>query len=94
MAGCLSVCSNAAKTLAAATGKPLVGVHHMVCFTLYETCQSLTFEFHVLASSRSNTIPDDTGHHLSFPHPVNLWRTHTTLTGAITEVVPDFGDHT
>jgi N6-L-threonylcarbamoyladenine synthase len=29
--GCLSVGSNAAKTLAAALNKPLVGVHHMVC---------------------------------------------------------------
>ncbi|KAF5322802.1 hypothetical protein D9619_001392 [Psilocybe cf. subviscida] len=29
MPGCLSVGMNAAKTLAAATGKPLVGVHHM-----------------------------------------------------------------
>jgi N6-L-threonylcarbamoyladenine synthase len=28
--GCLSVCLNAAKTLAAANNKPLVGVHHMV----------------------------------------------------------------
>lgn len=28
--GCLSVGSNAAKTLAAALNKPLVGVHHMV----------------------------------------------------------------
>lgn len=30
MRGCLSVASNAAKALAAALGKPLVGVHHMV----------------------------------------------------------------
>ena len=30
MSGCLSVCANAAKTLAAALQKPLVGVHHMV----------------------------------------------------------------
>jgi tRNA A37 threonylcarbamoyltransferase TsaD len=30
MSGCLSVCSNAAKTLASALKKPLVGVHHMV----------------------------------------------------------------
>ena len=30
MAGCLGVCSNAAKTLAAALNKPLVGVNHMV----------------------------------------------------------------
>lgn len=29
--GCLSVGSNAAKTLAAALNKPIVGVHHMVC---------------------------------------------------------------
>lgn len=30
MYGCLSVCLGAAKALAAATGKPLLGVHHMV----------------------------------------------------------------
>jgi hypothetical protein len=30
MPGCLSVGMNAAKTLAAAMGKPLVGVNHMV----------------------------------------------------------------
>jgi tRNA A37 threonylcarbamoyltransferase TsaD len=30
MPGCLSVGMNAAKTLAAALKKPLVGVHHMV----------------------------------------------------------------
>ena len=30
--GCLSVGSNAAKSLAAALGKPLVGVHHMACY--------------------------------------------------------------
>ena len=30
--GCLSVGSNAAKSLAAALGKPLVGVHHMASY--------------------------------------------------------------
>lgn len=30
MYGCLSVCAGAAKALAAASGKPLLGVHHMV----------------------------------------------------------------
>lgn len=30
MPGCLSVCNASAKALAAATGKPLLGVHHMV----------------------------------------------------------------
>lgn len=34
MYGCLSVCSGAAKALAAATGKPLIGVHHMVRLSL------------------------------------------------------------
>lgn len=29
MYGCLSVCGGAAKALAAATGLPLLGVHHM-----------------------------------------------------------------
>ena len=32
--GCLSVGSNAAKSLAAALNKPLVGVHHMVSITM------------------------------------------------------------
>ncbi|KZT04628.1 glycoprotease [Laetiporus sulphureus 93-53] len=32
--GCLSVCSNASKTLAAALNKPLVGVHHMQAHAL------------------------------------------------------------
>ncbi|EJD52697.1 peptidase M22, glycoprotease [Auricularia subglabra TFB-10046 SS5] len=34
MPGCLSVCMNAAKTLAAAHNKPLVGVHHMQAHAL------------------------------------------------------------
>ncbi|KAI0780293.1 glycoprotease [Fomes fomentarius] len=34
MPGCLSVCGNAARTLAAATNKPLVGVHHMQAHAL------------------------------------------------------------
>ncbi|KAJ3490902.1 hypothetical protein NLI96_g1082 [Meripilus lineatus] len=34
MAGCLAVCSNAARTLAAALNKPLVGVHHMQAHAL------------------------------------------------------------
>jgi N6-L-threonylcarbamoyladenine synthase len=39
MAGCLSVGSNAAKNIAAALNKPLVGVHHMVgCMIASELC--------------------------------------------------------
>ncbi|GAA5994132.1 hypothetical protein JCM11641_003832 [Rhodosporidiobolus odoratus] len=34
MYGCLSVCAGAAKALAAATGKPLLGVHHMQAHAL------------------------------------------------------------
>lgn len=30
MYGCLSVCAASAKAIAAVTGKPLIGVHHMV----------------------------------------------------------------
>jgi tRNA A37 threonylcarbamoyltransferase TsaD len=30
MGGCLAASNNAAKSLAAALGKPIVGVHHMV----------------------------------------------------------------
>ena len=43
--GCLSVGSNAAKSLAAALGKPLVGVHHMAS-GFVDSCTS----FHVLFS--------------------------------------------
>jgi N6-L-threonylcarbamoyladenine synthase len=34
MFGCLAVCATAARSLAAATGKPLVGVHHMQAHAL------------------------------------------------------------
>ena len=39
--GCLSVCGNAARTLAAALNKPLVGVHHMVRLTFCVVILSL-----------------------------------------------------
>ena len=34
MPGCLSVCGNAARALAAVSGKPLFGIHHMVSHVL------------------------------------------------------------
>lgn len=34
MFGCLSVCTTSARALAAAAGKPLVGVHHMQAHAL------------------------------------------------------------
>lgn len=52
--GCLSVGSNAAKTLAAALGKPLVGVHHMVRFL---THSFLFFSLHTLLSKRTHSRP-------------------------------------
>jgi N6-L-threonylcarbamoyladenine synthase len=45
--GCLSVGSNAAKNIASALNKPLVGVHHMVCL------RSLPFLHHA-PDSRAN----------------------------------------
>lgn len=94
MGGCLSVCSNAAKTLAAATNKPLVGVHHMVRPTIYKLRSSQRFEFQVLASPRSDTIPNDTRYLISFSYSVNLWRTHPPLARTIADVVPNFSNHT
>ncbi len=31
MKGCLTICSTAAKAIGAISGKPVIGVHHMVC---------------------------------------------------------------
>lgn len=42
MPGCLSVGMNAAKTLAAALNKPIVGVHHMVRYTCILVAYPLT----------------------------------------------------
>ena len=94
MAGCLSVCSNAAKTLAAATDKPLVGVHHMVRSALSKIRETRRFEFHALASPRSDTIPDDSRHRVSFPYSVGLWRAHPPLARTIADIVSNSGDHT
>jgi N6-L-threonylcarbamoyladenine synthase len=45
MTGCLGVGSSAAKTLAAALQKPLVGVHHMVPpFPSFRVCRKFTIE--------------------------------------------------
>lgn len=72
--GCLSVSSNAAKTLAAALNKPLVGVHHMVSspadfFTdlmyLASTCTYTPFDYRSLFSTD-----------LPLPHFAHLRRTH------------------
>jgi tRNA A37 threonylcarbamoyltransferase TsaD len=44
MYGCLSVGVHAARAIAASAGKPLVGIHHMVCLPsmLFETVPNLT----------------------------------------------------
>ncbi|KAK0193506.1 glycoprotease [Armillaria mellea] len=58
---CLSVACNAAKTLAAVTGKPLVGVHHMIHLlisgghTLLLLANSVD-SFRILATTRDESI--------------------------------------
>ncbi|KDQ10113.1 hypothetical protein BOTBODRAFT_116291 [Botryobasidium botryosum FD-172 SS1] len=57
--GCLSVGSNAAKTLAAALGKPLIGVHHMHAHALTPqlTCEAPpAFPFLTLLISGGHTL--------------------------------------
>ncbi|GAA6050097.1 hypothetical protein JCM3770_001369 [Rhodotorula araucariae] len=64
MYGCLSVCLGAAKALAAATGKPLLGVHHMQAHALtpFLTASPLTsspapeFPFLTLLLSGGHTL--------------------------------------
>lgn len=58
MAGCLAVCSNAAKTLAAAVNKPLVGVHHMVHPSSFVRTRKLT-ETTYIASPRTHSPAHD-----------------------------------
>ncbi|RPD54185.1 glycoprotease [Lentinus tigrinus ALCF2SS1-7] len=59
--GCLSVCGNAARTLAAAVNKPLVGVHHMQAHALTPFLTSPTealptFPFLTLLVSGGHTL--------------------------------------
>ncbi|ESK93145.1 o-sialoglycoprotein endopeptidase [Moniliophthora roreri MCA 2997] len=61
IAGCLAVGTNAAKTLAAALGKPLVGVHHMQAHALTALLTSSehempTFPFLTLLVSGGHTL--------------------------------------
>ena len=63
IAGCLSVCSNAAKTLASALGKPIVGVHHMQAHALTSVLtapsynhSTPTFPFLTLLVSGGHTL--------------------------------------
>jgi len=60
MTGCLGVGSSAAKTLAAALNKPLVGVHHMQAHALTPTLTSApnppTFPFLTLLVSGGHTL--------------------------------------
>ncbi|GAA5877457.1 hypothetical protein JCM16303_003340 [Sporobolomyces ruberrimus] len=62
MYGCLSVCSGAAKALAAATGKPLIGVHHMQAhaltpfLTATPSCPAPKFPFLTLLLSGGHTL--------------------------------------
>lgn len=58
MGGCLSVGSNAAKNISAATNKPLVAVHHMVCMLLTYSSPMLTKR--LTASSCPDTVSDHT----------------------------------
>ncbi|KAH8119484.1 peptidase M22, glycoprotease [Phellopilus nigrolimitatus] len=62
MAGCLAVCTNAAKTLASALHKPLIGVHHMQAHALTPLLISRTpatmptFPFLTLLISGGHTL--------------------------------------
>jgi len=61
MAGCLAVGCNAAKTLAVALDKPLVGVHHMVSTDHAVSSQvdsfSLSKAMHLPLSSLQRGLP-------------------------------------
>ncbi|GAA5910968.1 putative N(6)-L-threonylcarbamoyladenine synthase [Sporobolomyces salmoneus] len=62
MYGCLSVCAGAAKALAAASGKPLIGVHHMQAhaltpfLTASPTSPAPVFPFLTLLLSGGHTL--------------------------------------
>ncbi|GAA5999138.1 hypothetical protein JCM5350_007951 [Sporobolomyces pararoseus] len=62
MYGCLSVCAGSAKALAAASGKPLIGVHHMQAhaltpfLTASETSPAPLFPFLTLLLSGGHTL--------------------------------------
>ncbi|OBZ74714.1 tRNA N6-adenosine threonylcarbamoyltransferase [Grifola frondosa] len=59
MRGCLVVCSNAAKTLASAIGKPIVGVHHIVRLQFVFCITLISFVQHAHALTPLLTAPLD-----------------------------------
>ena len=85
MGGCLSVSSNAAKALAAALCKPLVGIHHMVCPPTRHTPRTPHIPHILSASTRAHPlfiITTITVPHISLPNPPCLRWTYSSTPGA------------
>lgn len=81
MGGCLAASNNAAKSLAAALGKPIVGVHHMV-----ELCSAFILQPLILSLASACTHPSfnfRSSSTVSFPNTFSIRRAHA---GSICEV--------
>lgn len=78
MYGCLSVGVHAARAIAAACRKPLVGVHHMVSQVPYmDGTTNLTGTRLAQASTCPYTVTNGSGAaKISSSQPVNFWRTY------------------
>jgi len=75
MGGCLAASNNAAKSLAAALGKPIVGVHHMVGL-----CASLIMLPLIFPSASACTHPSfnfRSSSTVSFLNVASIWRAYT-----------------
>lgn len=92
--GCLSVGSNAAKSLAAALGKPLVGVHHMAS-GFVDSCTSSHLWLSSLASSCINPAANYMAKSakISFPHFTRFRRPYTASVSEIFHLLQNIGYH-
>lgn len=99
MGGCLAASNNAGKSLAAALGKPIVGVHHMV-----ELCAAFILQPLTRSSASPCTHPSfnfRSSSTVSFLNSFGIRRTHAGFTCEITSFLqttfndgrPGYGKH-
>lgn len=92
--GCLSVGSNAAKNLAAALGKPLVGVHHMVRTTAWSMPVVSLLNKNPVASSRVDTFAHiPIAADIPIPDYLNFGRTYNDRSRFKSDRLPYSGHH-
>jgi hypothetical protein len=92
MGGCLAASNNAAKSLAAALGKPIVGVHHMVGSCTFFMVSPLIFWSASACTHPSLDLRSSAT--VSFLNASGIWRAHTSPPCEITSFLQATFDDT